>query len=349
MLHDVASVSVTTMDDPGTGRDCVDDSDARARQRRVLAEVPVGSLRAADSPRLSGLNLDHVRGLAEIGEGLPPILVYRPTMQVIDGMHRLSAARLNGQEAIQVEFFDGIEEEVFLLAVKANVEHGLPLTLADRRAAAERIVRTHRGLSDRAIATAVGLSAGTVAAIRRGSDDPAGPNMRIGLDGRMRPIDSADGRRIASELIAAHPERSLRKIARESGISLGTAHDVRERVRAGHDPVPHGARRKANGSPPEPVGRRGRSVTAPTDRDDVDSLSILAGLRRDPSLRYSERGRSFLRWLSLRILPPGEWRSAVSGISPHSAILVGKIARRCAGEWAHFADELERRSNDFAG
>jgi hypothetical protein len=52
--------------------------------------------------------------------------------------HRLRAAVANGQEAVDVRYFDGSAADAFLRAVEANVKHGLPLSLADRRAAAQR-------------------------------------------------------------------------------------------------------------------------------------------------------------------------------------------------------------------
>ena len=42
-------------------------------------------------------------------------------MRVIDGMHRLRAAILNGRSSIEVEFFDGSDEEAFIRAVEQNV------------------------------------------------------------------------------------------------------------------------------------------------------------------------------------------------------------------------------------
>src|SRR5260370_41261090 len=73
--------------------------------------VPLSSLVPADSPRLEGLDPGHAEALAEVDDELPPILVQRSTMRVIDGMHRLDAARIRGQEEIRVQFFDCCEDE----------------------------------------------------------------------------------------------------------------------------------------------------------------------------------------------------------------------------------------------
>ena len=88
-------------------------------------------------------------------------------MQVIDGMHRVRAAILSGAGYIEALLFEGAEDEAFLLAVQLNVAHGLPLSRADRVAAAVRIIHSSPQWSDRAIARAAGLSDKTVASIRR--------------------------------------------------------------------------------------------------------------------------------------------------------------------------------------
>jgi hypothetical protein len=153
-----------------------------ARSAAEVVAVPVLALRPADSPRLNGEDKAHIARLAETETPLPPILVDRRTMRVIDGMHRLMAASLQGRETIEVIFFDGKEADVFLHAVKENVTHGLPLSRADRRAAAQRIIASHPHLSDRAIGQSTGLAAKTVAAIRRRSSDVPQSNARVGRD-----------------------------------------------------------------------------------------------------------------------------------------------------------------------
>ncbi|RSM76801.1 hypothetical protein DMH04_36305 [Kibdelosporangium aridum] len=73
--------------------------------------MPVDSLLPADAPRLSGEGDAHVRLLAESEAILPPIVVHRSTMRVIDGMHRLYAAVLRGQKNVEVRFFEGDESD----------------------------------------------------------------------------------------------------------------------------------------------------------------------------------------------------------------------------------------------
>jgi hypothetical protein len=314
---------------------------------RQTVAVPISELKPGDSPRLDGMDAEHTRALAEMDMELPPILVHRSTMRVIDGMHRVDAALMAGRASIGVRFFEGSEDEAFLVAVRANIAHGLPLTLADRRAAAERIVRSRPELSDRSIASIAGLSAKTVAVIRRqatGADQQL--DVRIGRDGRSRPLNSTLGRRIAAEIVMAHPEASLRKIAKEAGISVGTARDVRERVHSGEDPTSTRQR---------PIHKRknpGMALRADGNLrgvdDGPDSQLMLERLRRDPSLRYTEAGRAVLLWLSPRVIVSSEWKQLCDKIPPHCAIIMARIARGCATAWAEFAEELDRRNPDLA-
>src|ERR1700733_805207 len=134
--------------------------------RLPKTRVPVASLMDAESPRCLGEDPEHVRAIAELEEDLPPIVVNRASRRVIDGMHRLKAARLRGDDEVEVRLFDGDDASSFVLAVRVNIIHGLPLTLTDRKAAAERIVKAYPQWSDRMVALVTGLAAKTVAALR---------------------------------------------------------------------------------------------------------------------------------------------------------------------------------------
>lgn len=321
-------------DEPSTGYPKAD---------QVTYTVPVAALRPADSPRLVGEDAEHIRVLAEPDRALPPILVHRSTMRIIDGMHRLGAARLRGQSTIDVVFFDGSEEDAFVLAVKANVAHGLPLSYADREAAVARIVISHPDWSDRAIAAAAGLGPRTVAAVRGRIDGLPRTTARLGRDGRVRPLDSTDGRRVASQLIAAFPDASLRSIARAAGIAPATVRDVRERIQRGEDPVPPRRPRAVR----ETVADR--RDAGPPAYDHAERLStkernaVLRNLERDPSLRFAQSGTRTLRWLVHRVIAEEEWRELVDTVPPHSVYVLAALARRCANEWIEFARQLEQR------
>ncbi|WP_348542158.1 ParB/RepB/Spo0J family partition protein [Streptomyces sp. SAI-135] len=318
--------------------------------------VPIASLRPGESPRMEGQDREHIARLAEIETPFPPILVDRHTMRVIDGMHRLLATLWRGQQEIEVEFFDGPEEDAFLRAVEANVTHGFPLSQADRRAAATKIMITHPHLSDRAIARSAGLGAKTVAAIRRRSADALPQlNARVGRDGKVRPVNSVEGRLRAAEVLADRPEASLREVARLAGISPATASDVRRRLSSGLPPasmpvVPPPRDGSADtvdtGEPLEEPGtsaeqRATQSHQPP--RVPPEPGPVLDKLMRDPSLRHKEGGRHLLRLLQQNAIGPAVWSELSTVVPPHCGDLVARLARQYAETWQEFAQELEER------
>ncbi len=320
-----------------------------------VVAVPVLSLRPADSPRLNGEDKAHIARLAEMETSLPPILVDRHTMRVIDGMHRLMAASLQGRETINVRFFDGGEADVFLRAVQENVAHGLPLSQADRRAAAERIIASHPHMSDRAIGHSVGLAAKTVAAIRRSSSEEVPQsNARVGRDGKVRPLDSGIGRRRAAELLAQQPDASLRDVARAAGISPATVLDVRKRLERGEPPVPakpaasaalkgasgNGAEAGAgsDGALVQPIRFSSRAALPPNPAAAVEKLL------RDPSLRNNERGKGMLRLLHVNAVGTEQLPDVAASVPPHCVGIVVQLARQYAKMWQEFARELDGRA-----
>lgn len=309
---------------------------------RTPTRVAIDDLAPADSPRVDGENQEHVRLLASLPEPLPPIVVQRGSLRVIDGMHRLRAARLRGDREIDVQFYDGDADDSFLLAVRINIAHGLPLSLADRTAAAHRVARANPLWSDAAIAAAVGLDPKTVAAHRREWTDVPEPAARIGRDGRTRPIDTADRRREAGRLLAENPDASLRQIARAAGISLGTASDVRRRVRSGISPVPSG-----RSAPPDQQLPRQRTAESPAQAE-PNVRVLFQRLCKDPSLRFSEPGRALLRWLEFQMVDEDSWERLLNSVPPHWMEDIAVLAQRCSGAWQEFSAQLEERKNTIA-
>jgi ParB-like chromosome segregation protein Spo0J len=316
--------------------------------------LPVKALVPGDSPRLGGEDAEHIRVLARLDTKLPPIIVHRTTMKIIDGAHRLGAALLRGDKLIEARWFDGTEQEAFVLAVQANIAHGLPLSLADRTTAAERILASHPSWSDRAIAAATGLGARTVGSVRRRVEGGMGSaettHSRIGRDGRRRPIDSAEGRIKASEIIKSLPDASLRDIARKAGVSPSTVRDVRNRLQRGEDAVPAPRIQAPHSSEGQAstTARPAPAAPAQQQRPKPKLGSMLQGLKSDPSLRFNEAGRTVLRWIFSRAIHPEEWQDIAGKVPPHTSYLMADVARRCAEEWLELADNLEQRARQTA-
>jgi hypothetical protein len=196
--------------------------DGRIDPQSGPCRVAVHSILPADSPRLGGEDPAHIARLAEEESSLPPILVHRSTMRVVDGMHRLRAAMARGWETIEVEYFEGTDEEAFERAVRANVTHGLPLTKADAREA--------------------GISPTTVRDVRRRLCDGDDPVPASAYGTRRSHQDDANGSgpasRAGAQTPAGKPDPStmLQKLMRDP--SLRQSGRGRQLLRWLQEPAP---------------------------------------------------------------------------------------------------------------
>ena len=316
--------------------------------------VSIGDLMDALSPRERLEDPAHVQVLAE-AESTHPLLIHRPTMRVIDGVHRLRAAMLKGQTEVTVQTFDGSEADAFVLAVELNVRHGLPLTLRERKAAAQRIIRSHPNWSDRAIAERTGLSAKTVSKARRQADgDVPDLGIRIGRDGRARPVNSVEGRRSAAALIATDPTLSLRELARKAGVSVGTVRDVRRRLDRGLDPIPDRLRAASGGPtalapcpgtmPARVMAAPGQPTRASCSRGEPwETAPVVQMLLRDPSLRATESGRRLLRMLVATELERSELAELAGAVPAHCAPLVRALVLKRSEDWKQLASRVSQK------
>lgn len=212
-------------------------------------------------------------------------------------------------------------------------------TLAERRAAAARMLRANPTRSDREIARKVGLSADTVSAVRRTLGERHAEQVRIGGDGRARPVSAEQGRRAAARLLAERPDASVRAIAQEAGISLGTAHDVRRRVLAGLPPVPAG-----RGVPaPQPL-RQESGPSVPESPPRRDPAAALEALRRDPVLRYSEHGRRVLRRLEADLVAADQLTELCEQLPAHCGVQAEAVIRYIGAVWTDAARAVRSRS-----
>jgi ParB-like chromosome segregation protein Spo0J len=285
--------------------------------------VDLDELSEGESPRVAGIDEAHVEVLAAVLDRLPPILVHQETLRVIDGAHRVLAARALGRTRLPARLVDADAADAFVAAVRANTSHGLPLSLPDRKAAAATILRTHPHWSDRMIADVVGLSAKTVAATRTG--DGSALTGRLGRDGKVRPLDGARRRRVAARLLGENPDLSLRQVARMAGISPETARSVKVRLARGAEPADADRKAPVRAAPAQP-----------------DLATVVRRLRADPSLRFTETGRALLRLMEAHVVSSGRWESVAAGVPPHCRSTVAAVADEFARAWHSFAEQLAR-------
>jgi len=125
-------------------------------------------------PRTEGINERHVRLLVATDPASWAALLVTPDehgqFNLIDGFHRLEAARRLGLPVLpcrvdpEADYFSG---------VAANITHGLPLTMADRKVAARWLAKLTPSLSYREIGRRCGLHHETVKrALEEGDGEP---------------------------------------------------------------------------------------------------------------------------------------------------------------------------------
>jgi ParB-like chromosome segregation protein Spo0J len=248
-----------------------------------------------------------VQALKELHGQWPPILVATADRSVVDGLHRVHAARALGLSRLPCEFFAGTESAAYEEFVRRNTSHGLPLSLREREQAARRILQARPELADRRIASTCALSPTTVARLRREDPRPTARvgqlHTRVGRDGRARPVDHGVTRARVAEALRDHPGESLRAVAARVGVSPTTVRSVRTAIAAGAD------------------------QWAP-----------------DRAVLSTEAGTEFAGWFE-RTAVDDEWWTHVASV-PYSRIYaVADEARRRAAMWTEFARALEARAH----
>jgi hypothetical protein len=292
------------------------------------AWVPLEDLSPGVSIRTAGVDEDHVTLLMETPGEWPPVLATRGG-RVIDGTHRLIAARRCGLSNLSVAWFDGTDDEAFAEAVRRNVAHGLPLSFHDRVEAVRHLLRSHRDWSDRRLASICAVSPRTVAHARLGGVAEQVPDKRLGKDGRRRPTKGSPHRTRILSVLENDPERSLRSIALEVGVSPETVRSVRASV---------GSLTRRTSLQGDHQGRP--ATYRGTEPEEVEILSRVPNLVDDPAFGSQPDQHRFAVWFDAMAVSKKD--SAFVCLVPLGRVYdVADEARRRATFWTSFADELE--------
>jgi len=211
----------------------------------TTADVRIDELvvEASLQPRVGGVDADHVKALEERPEGWPPLKVVRrdEAHLLVDGYHRWEAARNLRLESVRIEVMNvPPDEDLHELAFNLNVNHGRPLSLADRRTFAERVLRNQPHLADREIARRSGLAPNTVGAIRGQLEESAQIEQtteRVGQGGYVyRPrredgeLPDADPVEAIGDFFTSQERRQQRRITRyleRLSVALGDQHKLK--------------------------------------------------------------------------------------------------------------------------
>ena len=294
---------------------------------RGILDLAIDAVTLGDSVRSNGLDQAHVERLVELRGDWPPIVVWGERNLVVDGAHRMAAARRLGYTRVGAVRFAGTADDAYLESVRRNIDHGLPLSLEDRRRAARRVLSRHPEWSDRRIASLCGLSGKTVARLRRDQPDAGdgspggviiGIDRRVGKDGKARPVQAGEVRARIRRALDENPGGSLRSIAAAAGASPETVRSVRSRIHALDGPLPAG----------------------PVDQDEAGVMA--APWEGDRALASCGDAGRFARWFSATEVDE-EWHDHVWTIPVGRIYEVVDEARARADRWSTFASLLESR------
>lgn len=191
--------------------------------------VEVAGLRRRFAVR-EALDDDHVERLAEVLDRCPPIVVSTDG-HIVDGEHRVEAARRRGIGRLAAVVLSGDADAEIVEAIRSNTRHGLPLTRAERRKGAAAVLAARPDLSDRAVARICGVARTVVASVREDDRRSRGQNShlngRTGADGKTYGRLPDGWRRHLEALLRIRPEASVRELASLTGASVGAVQRYR--------------------------------------------------------------------------------------------------------------------------
>jgi hypothetical protein len=291
------------------------------------------------------VNQEHVRRLMRLGGRWPPILVHEETSVVIDGVHRVAAARMLGLLRIDTSLFAGGPDAALIEFVRRNVQHGLPLTLRERKWAATRVLSVHPDWSDRRIAGICALSPKTVGRLRvpdEGDADGGVPQFdataRVGRDNRLRPVNSVSARSRVADALRENPGASLRSVAAIVGVSPETVRSVRLSL-ADADSADRAATTKADEVPV--LGVVGVPEHAVANHE-APSRTLTAV--RDNASAVAK----FFDWFERTGVDVDDCSRWIREVPPGRAGDIAAEARRRGEAWLEFAGMLTARAESSA-
>lgn len=304
------------------------------RERGGVVSVPVCHIRLGPSPR-HGNSFKQIAALAELAGEWEPIVVHRSSMMVVDGHHRLAAARRLGHDEIRVLFFDGTDAEARVEAVRLNVRHGVPLSLAERAAAARQVLGFFPTWSDRQLGEVCALSPRTVSRIRAelasplnelAEQSPVRVEKRLGKDGRQYPRAAATLRNEIKRVLQEDEGASLRSVAARTGASPETVRAVRRSLAAAVEDTEEKPL-------PAPV-----MVPSLPRRADHSARWL-----EDSACSSTPEGRTFAQWLEDHRVDDGSLYAMADAVPLSRIYEVIDEAHRRATFWSAFAAALQCR------
>ncbi|WP_406395223.1 hypothetical protein OG806_36080 [Streptomyces sp. NBC_00882] len=143
------------------------------------------------------------------------------------------------------------------------------------------------------------------------------------------------------------PDAPLRHIAEEAGVAISTVHRMRQGLSLGTATIaPTVAQTATSAVATLRQGLHLASVPKPSElpahntvREPARAIDILS---KDPSIRFTESGRSLLRWLNGQAQGLALGERLKAAVPPHCAPMVAEVASHYAKEWERFAASLQQ-------
>ena len=156
-------------------------------------KISIADIRLDSSYRIrENLDQDTVERYMETFDRLPPITVFSVdgTLKIVDGEHRLTAAKRLDLAEIDADIKEGTDSEAREYAYLANLHHGRPLNRKEKQKVIEGMLRLHSERADNWIAEDVGCKSETVSTRREELESTfqiGKLDELIGKDGKPRP------------------------------------------------------------------------------------------------------------------------------------------------------------------
>lgn len=133
--------------------------------------------------RMNEVVTQEYAALMRDGVQFPPVVLFDDGKRkyLVDGFHRLNAAKRAGKQTIEVEVHMGEKYSGFLYSLKANAAHGLQRTNEDKRHGVLKLLEDFEYIdkSDREIAAICAVSHTFVSKVRARNKQPAARNLNL--------------------------------------------------------------------------------------------------------------------------------------------------------------------------
>ena len=151
--------------------------------------------------KLNRSQIKRYRERMKASDRFPPIEVFRigGLLCITDGLHRVEAALALGLEAILCIIRDGTRTDAIKAALRANINHGVPRTNADKRNAVKLALETFPNLSHHQIAELCLVSQPFVGKVQKQLISVISSEPRLGRDGKMRRLPTKQSDQSSTE------------------------------------------------------------------------------------------------------------------------------------------------------